>query len=438
MGVDGVGPHDAARAGPLRRLLEELFPLHRTHAGPGLRATLALIGAVIPLEVHEVASGTRVFDWVVPQEWRIREAWVADTSGRRVIDYADSNLHIVGHSLPISERMPRERLLEHLHTRSDQPDVIPYRTSPYHDDWGFCTRHADVAGLTDDEYEVRIDAERFDGSMSYGETVLPGTTDREIVVSTHACHPSLANDNTSGLVVSTFLAAAIAARPRRHTFRFLFMPGTIGSIAWLAANQERVGSIRHGIVVAGVGDAGTHTYQQTFAGDAVVDRAMAIALRDRAEPHRVEPFKPWGYDERQYNSPGFRLPFGRISRTPHGEYPAYHTSADDLDFVTDASLVGTLELLLDVVDILEAERPLTSTSPYGEPRLGDRGLMSTVSGRTAVTADENARLWIMAMADGQHGLLDVAERSGLPFASIAAATAELGRVGLLEPLADAS
>lgn len=431
----GIDPRPvAASAERLRDLLETLFPLHRTHAGPGLRATLAHIGSIIPLEVHEVPSGTRVFDWVVPQEWRVREAWVADSSGHRVIDYASSNLHIVGHSLPIDARLTRDELLEHIHTRPDRPDVIPYRTAPYREEWGFCARHSLLDELTDDAYDVRIDADRFDGSMSYGEAVFPGATANEIVITTHACHPSLASDNTSGLAVTTLLAAAVASRPRRrHTFRFLFVPGTIGSIAWLAANRDRLGAIRHGIVVAGVGDPGRHTYQQTFAGDAVVDRAMALALRDRDEPHRIQPFTPWGYDERQFNSPGFRLPFGRLSRTPHQSYPEYHTSADDLDFVQDESLVGTLGLLADVVDILETDRPLHSTSPYGEPRLSDRGLMSPVGGRTAVTAEEHVRLWVMAMADGLHGPLDIAERSGLPFASVAAATAELEGVGLLAP-----
>jgi aminopeptidase-like protein len=416
----------------MRALLEALYPLHRTVAGPGGRATLARIGEHIPLRVHEVPTGTQVYDWTIPREWQIRDAWVADAAGRRVIDYQRSNLHVVGHSRPIHATVDRSELLAHLHSRPAQPDVIPYHTSPYVETWGFCDRQRTIDALTDDAYEVHIDADLIDGALSYGECVLPGSTDEEVIVSTHTCHPSLANDNVSGMVVSTFLAAALAGRPHRYTYRFLFAPGTIGAITWLARNVATHDRIRHGLIIAGVGDTGGHTYKRSFGETAGIDRAVELALRDHGGTFAVEAFRPWGYDERQYNAPGFRLPFGRLSRTPHGTYPEYHTSADDLDFVHDASLTDSLALLLEVVDILERDRRPVSTAPYGEPRLSDRGLMSGVGGRPGVTRDEFAVLWVLSMADGDHSLIDIADRSALPFTSVADAADALTAVGLLE------
>ena len=422
------------RSSAMRDLAERLYPLHRSITGPGLRRTLSMIGEIIPLEIHEVPTGTPVLDWTVPREWRVDDAYVADARGRRVIDYAASNLHVVGYSGPIHAVVERDVLLEHLHTRPDLPDAIPYRTTPYADTWGFCAAHTLLDTLTDPTYTVHIDAELADGSLTYGECFLPGSTDDEIVVSTHACHPSLANDNVSGLVVATFLAAALADRPRRLGVRFLFAPGTIGAIAWLSRNEDHLARVRHGLVVAGVGDSGDHTYKRSFRGSAAVDRAVIAALEERGRPFATESFTPWGYDERQFNSPGFRLPFGRLSRTPHGTYPEYHTSRDDLDFIRTSSLTDSLGVLLDVVDILDRDRRPVSTAPRGEPRLGARGLMSSVGGRTSVTPDEYAVLWVLNLADGDHSLLDMAERSGMPFSVIAHAADALESVGLLRPV----
>jgi aminopeptidase-like protein len=433
-------PDDAAgtavavdRAAAMGDLAERLYPLHRSTTGPGLRETLAMIGEIIPLEIHEVPTGTPVLDWTIPREWRVHDAYVADARGRRIIDYAASNLHVVGYSQPIHAVVDRAVLLEHLHTRPDLPHAVPYRTSPFAETWGFCAAHALLETLTEPTYTVHIDAELVDGGLTYGECFLPGSTEEEIVLSTHACHPSLANDNVSGLVVTTFLAAALAERPRRYGIRFLFAPGTLGAITWLSRNEERLQHVRHGLVVAGVGDAGKHTYKQSFSGTATIDRAVVATLAVRDRPFATESFTPWGYDERQFNSPGFRLPFGRLSRTPYGTYPEYHTSSDDLDFIRISSLTDSLDVLLDTVDILERDRRPVSTAPRGEPRLGARGLMSQVGGRTSITPDEFAVLWVLNLADGDHSLLDMAERSGMPFSAIAHAADALESAGLLRP-----
>lgn len=426
--LDRAATDDAADA---IQLAERLYPLHRALTGSGVRETLAIVGERIPLTVHEVPSGTPALDWTVPREWRIRDAWVADSSGRRVIDYAASNLHVVGYSEPIDAEVDRATLLDHLHTLPDLPDAVPYRTSPFRGTWGFCASQRLAETLTDERYRVHIDFELVDGSLTYGECFLPGSTSDEVVITTHTCHPSMANDNVSGIVVATLLAAALLDRPRRHGYRFLFLPGTIGALVWLSRNEADLGRIRHGLVVAGVGDAGPMTYKRSFTGDATIDRAVEASLRDEGRPFAVAPFTPWGYDERQFNSPGYRLPFGRLSRTPHGTYPEYHTSLDDLGFIRSASLVETLRLLLSVVDVLERDRRPVNLAPRGEPRLGARGLMSQVGGRAAISADEYALLWVLNLADGAHSLLDMADRSAIPFASIADAADALTSVGLL-------
>lgn len=416
----------------MRAMLADLFPIHRSTAGPGVRDTLAIVGASIPLTVHEVPTGTQVFDWVIPQEWRIRDAHIADPSGRRVVDYAASNLHVVGHSQPIDAIVSREELLRHLHTRPDLPSVIPYRTSVFDEAWGFCMRHDALGTLTAPSYRVVIDAELIDGSLSYGEVFLPGSSDEEIVLTTHVCHPSMANDNLSGIVVLAGLAAEQARVRRRHGLRLLFLPGTIGSLAWLSANGSTLGRISHGLVIAGVGDSGGHTYKRTFAATAAIDQAVELALRDDGRPHAIEPFTPWGYDERQFNAPGFRLPFGRLSRTPHGTYPEYHTSADDLDFIHPRQMVETLDLLGEVLAILERDRLVVSTNPMGEPRLGARGLMAPSGGRAHIAPNEHALLWVLSLADGDHRLTEMSRRSGRTFGDIADAADALEAVGLVQ------
>jgi aminopeptidase-like protein len=434
----------------LYSLVAALYPLHRCLTGEGLRATLAMLGEQIPLTLHEVPTGTPVLDWTVPQEWAVSEAWIATAGGRHVVDLKDSPLHVVQYSTPVRARMTLEALRPHLHTLPDQPDLVPYRTSYYEPAWGFCLAQRALDRLAAEggehqDLEVCIASRHFDGALSYGECVLPGETTNEVLFSAHACHPALANDNASALAVAAALAQALRDRPRRrYTYRFLFAPGTIGAVTWLARNREALGRLRHGLVLANLGDHGGFTYKQTrrgtLDGPQPVDRAVALALRE--EGLDVRPFDPFGYDERQFDSPGFDLPVGRLTRTPHGEYPAYHTSGDDLRLVTPAALEGSLRALLRVVDVLEGDAVYRSTAPFGEPQLGRRGLYGTFGGGAVTPAEGPAReeakralLWVLNLADGRFSLLDVAERSGLSFAAVRAAADRLLDAGLLKSVA---
>jgi aminopeptidase-like protein len=424
---------DPASAGAsLFELVAELFPLHRSITGDGVRETLARLARHIPLVIHEVPSGTRVFDWTVPDEWNVRDAWIADSTGRRVVDIRRSNLHLVHYSVPVRARLPLTELRPHLFSRPDAPDVVPYRTSYYAPSWGFCLAHRDLAALADGEYEVCIDATLAPGSLTYGECVLPGETDDEVLVSTHICHPSLANDNLSGIAVATALAQELASRgSRRYGYRFVFAPGTIGAITWLARNESRVDHIRHGLVLAGLGDASAFTYKKSRRGDADIDRVVPHVLHHAGAPHALAEFSPYGYDERQYCSPGFDLPVGCLMRTPHGTYPEYHTSADDLGFVRAEALHESLRLVLAVIDTLEANRVHVSQNPKCEPQLGRRGLYAPVGGGDP-RADQLALLWMLNLADGRHSLLDIAERAGMPFTAIERAARLLSEHGLLK------
>jgi aminopeptidase-like protein len=415
----------------MHALASELFPIARSITGDGVRRTLERIGRDIPLEVHEVPSGTQVLDWTVPREWNIRDAWIADPSGRRVVDLADSNLHVVGYSVPVRARMSLDELRPHLHTLPEQPELTPYRTSYYRETWGFCLPHRRLEELPDGDYEVCIDSTLDDGSLTYGECVLPGEEDAEVLVSCHVCHPSLANDNLSGIAVATTLAAELAGRRRRHTFRFLFIPGTIGSITWLARNEARVAAVRHGLVLSLLGGPGPLTWKRSRRGDTAVDRAAEHVLAQGGGPYDVRDFHPYGYDERQYCSPGFDMPVGCLTRTPHGEFPEYHTSADDLDLVRPQQLAGSLDAVREIVQALEGDRTYVNLSPKGEPQLGKRGLYGSTGGRSERQLDQMALLWVLNQSDGEHSLLDVARRAGMPFAAIEAAALALHEAGLL-------
>jgi aminopeptidase-like protein len=423
----------ASATGPeLHALVSELYPIARSITGDGVRETLRILGRVTPIEVTEVPSGTPVLDWTVPLEWNIREAWIADASGRRVVDFRDSSLHVMSYSVPVRARMTLDALRPHLHALPDHPDWIPYRTSYYDERWGFCLRQATLDALAPGEYEVCIDSTLAAGHLTYGEVVVPGRTDDEVLVSTHVCHPSLADDNLSGLAVSAFLAREMRSRPRpRYTLRFVYAPGTIGAITWLARNRERAARIRHGLTLTCLGDSHPFTYKRTLTGTAEIDRVVAHVLAAGERPHQLVDFFPYGYDERQYNSPGFRLAVGSLMRGRHGQFPEYHTSADDLSFVTPDRLAESLAVVRDVLDLLDANRTFRSLAPYGEPQLGRRGLYRKTGGDD-LPGFELAMLWVLSLADGRHALLDVAQRSGLAMEVVRAAADKLEANGLLE------
>jgi aminopeptidase-like protein len=402
----------------MHALISSLYPLCRSITGDGIRETLRRVGELTPLVVSEVPSGTQVFDWTIPREWNVRDAYVENARGERVIDFRASNLHVVGYSVPVRARLSLAELREHLTTIPDHPDWIPYRTSYYEETWGFCLSHAALERLEEGTYDVVIDSSLEDGHLTYGESYLPGETDDEVLISTHACHPSLCNDNLSGVALATFLARTIGSVQRRLSYRFLFIPGTIGSIAWLHANQEHVSRIKHGLVLTCVGDAGHTTYKRSRRGNAVVDRAVAHVLRHSGEDYELQDFTPYGYDERQYCSPAFDLPVGCFMRTPWGRFPEYHTSADDIAFVRPSSLADSLRRVLGAIAILEGNNRYENLNPACEPQLGRRGLYRTIGGLKDESAVELALLWVLNLSDGRHSLLDIAERSGLEFDAV--------------------
>jgi len=413
-------------------LVAELYPICRSITGDGVRQTLAVIQRHTPLTIHEVPSGTRVFDWTVPKEWNIRDAFIARTTGERLIDFKSSSLHVVNYSVAVKKRVSRDELLAHVHTLPEHPEWIPYRTSYYEESWGFCLSHKDSLNLTDDEYDVCIDASLEPGALTYGEAFLRGATSDEVLFTCHVCHPSLANDNLSGIAVLTFLARHLATRVRHYSYRFLFIPATIGAITWLARNEQRVNDIKHGLVVAGVGNAAPTTYKRSRRGNADIDRAVAHVLKHAGNDYDILDFFPYGYDERQFCSPGFDLPVGCLMRTPYSRYPEYHTSADNLEFVQPGALAGSLALCMSVVDVLEHNQTYRSRNPKCEPQLGRRGLYRTVGGRRDARVDELAVLWVLNLSDGTHTLLDIAEASQMAFHTIRNAAEALRAAHLLE------
>jgi len=351
---------------------------------------------------------------------------------------------IAGHTVPnpgtgtlammrsaIQATMALGDLKAHLFTIPEKPDWIPYRTSYYKEDWGFCLTHTQLLAMNEGDYEVCIDASLEDGLLTYGECYLPGQSSDEIIISCHACHPSLANDNLSGLTVATFLAGILSQCDRYYSYRFLFIPGTIGAITWLAQNREAAGRVRHGLVLTCIGDSGGFHYKKSRRGNAEIDRAAAHVLKHQAEPFEILEFSPYGYDERQYCSPGFNLPVGCLMRRVWGTFPEYHTSADNLDFIRPAQLAGSLRLCATIVDVLENNRKYRNLNPFCEPQLGRRNLYRTTGG-DAIGKEINARLWVLNLSDGEHSLLDIAERSGMPFSLICGAAEVLRQAGLLE------
>ena len=416
-------------------LAAEIYPIFRSITGPGVRDTLDMLARHIPLARQRAATGEQAFDWIVPQEWTARGGFIKAPDGTTVVDFADNNLHLVGYSVPVHTRLPLRELKKHLYSLPKQPDLVPYRTSYYNPTWGFCISHRQLEALADGEYEVHIDSDLKNGWLDYGEHLHEGTSGREFLFSAHICHPSLANDNCSGLAVLAILARDLAPRTTRYSYRFLFAPGTIGALTWLSRNEEKVQRVDHGLVVSCVGDAGGPTYKRSRAGNAFIDRAVAHILARYGPQAAAKDFSPYGYDERQFCSPGFDMPVGLLQNSGFGTFPEYHTSADNLDFIQPRYLARTYRLLMDVIDIVEEEWVPVNMFPKGEPQLGRRGLYAAMGGKSA-ERQTIALLWVLNLADGHHGLLAMAERSGLAFAELAAAAQLLRQHGLLAPVTE--
>lgn len=415
-------------------LISELFPICRSITGNGVRQTLDIIHRYFPLEIHEVPTGTQVFDWTVPKEWNIKEAYVKDSTGERIVDFDKSNLHVLGYSVPVKKKLSLKELRPHLFTLPEHPDWIPYRTSYHQEQWGFCLSYKAFHTLKDAEYDVCIDASLEDGHLTYGEYYLRGATSDEVLLSCHVCHPSLCNDNLSGVALVTFLATYLNSLSLRYSYRFLFVPGTIGSITWLCVNQDQVSNIKHGLVLACLGDSGRSTYKKSRRGAAEIDRAVTHVLKHSGKDYEIMDFSPYGYDERQFCSPGFNLPVGCLMRTPHGRFPEYHTSADNLDFVQPLYLAESFSKCLSVLYILENNRTYLNQNPNCEPQLGKRGLYRPIGGTVDERLDQLAMLWVLNLSDGNQTLLDIADRSGLEFGLIKDATDSLLEHDLLKEI----
>jgi aminopeptidase-like protein len=426
------GDRDLAGLGEaMHAAMSRLYPICRSISGNGVRETLDVLAESLDVQRRGVPSGTQAFDWTINDEWNVRDAYIADRQGRRVVDFQRHNLHLVSYSAPVRATMTLSELRPHLHTLPDRPDWIPYRTTYYNRDWGFCLSENQLRGMDEGPYEVVVDTTIEPGELTYGELVLPGDSAEEVVISAHVCHPSLANDNLSGIAVAMEVARTLAAADsRRHTYRFLFAPGTIGSLTWLSRNPDVLPRVRYGLVLTGLGGPGALVYKRTRRGGRGIDRAAAHVVARRGG--EIRGYSPYGYDERQFNAIGFDLPFGRLSRTPHGEYPEYHTSADDLSFVKPAELAESYRAVLEIIDVLEHDERYENLSPHGEPQLGKRNLYPTTGGKQATDA-VMAMLWVLAYSDGATSLLDIASVAGTDFADLRGAASTLEAAGLLAP-----
>jgi aminopeptidase-like protein len=412
-------------------LAARIYPICRSITGDGVRDTLQELRKLIPLEIHEIPTGTAVFDWTVPREWNIRDAYIKNRCGEKILDFARSNLHVMSYSVPVQQLISRSELQKHIYTLPGQPDLIPYRTSYYSENWAFCMTHRQFESLADESYEVLIDSSLTEGHLTYGEYLHKGETEDEFLFSAHVCHPSLANDNCSGVALLTHLAARVAGVRTRYSYRFLFAPGTIGAITWLARNEDNIHRIKHGLVVSMVGDPGGPTYKRSRRGNAAIDRAMAHVLQRSAHQPTVLDFFPYGYDERQFCSPGFDLPVGLFQRSRFGEIPQYHTSADNLDFVQPEHLSESCRLIADALDVIENDATYVNLMPKCEPQLGRRGLYGAVGGDKDAAAANMAMLWILNLSDGSRSLLDIAERAQLSFKVVLDTAQKLEQCGLL-------
>lgn len=396
-----------------------------------MRETLSIIQKHIPVVVYKIPTGTKAFDWEVPREWNITDAYIKNMSGERIIDFSISNLHVLSYSTPIHKQVTLQELKEHLYTLPHQPDCIPYRTSYYKEDWGFCVTHNQYLSLSDQVYEVCIDSKLEEGHLNYGELFIKGETSEEVLISTHICHPSLCNDNLSGICVTTFLAKELAQKKLRYSYRFLFIPGTIGAITWLSINEATVKNIKHGLVAVLLGDDGNFTYKKSRQGNAEIDQVVEDVLKSSGKLHTIVDFSPNGYDERQFCSPGFNLPVGCLCRTPYGKYPEYHTSADNLEFVKPKFLDESLQLYLLVMKMLEENRKYISTNPMCEPNMGKRGLYNLSDNASDKKNVQEALLWLLSYSDGQHSLLEISRQSGIAFDTICLAATKLKKSRLL-------
>ena len=397
------------------RLCEVLWPITRSITGNGVRETLSIIQQEISnLTIHEVPTGTQCFDWKIPKEWNIKDAYIIDPDGNKIIDFQDSNLHVVSYSTPINQTVPLAELQEHLHSLPGQPNAIPYATSYYEERWGFCLTENQRKTLKEGDYQVYIDSELSDGSLTYGELIIPGKSEKEIFLSTYVCHPSMANNELSGPTVTTYLAKWIQSQPREYTYRIIFIPETIGSITYLSKNQQKLKeNVSAGFNITCVGDDNAYSFLPSRNGSTLSDIVAKHVLKHHAKDFKEYSFLDRGSDERQYCSPGVDLPIASIMRTKYGEYEQYHTSLDNLDFISDKGLYGAFKALTLSIICIENNKVYKYTN-LCEPQLGRRGLRSNVGAINNMTQFNKDVTNVLAYADGKKDLISIAIETDRP------------------------
>jgi aminopeptidase-like protein len=417
----------------MHQLMAKAFPICRSITGDGVRETLRIISDVIPLTIHEVPTGTAAFDWSVPKEWNIRDAYVADKSGKKVVDFKQHNLHVIGYSVPVDKWITLSELQEHLHSLPEQPNAIPYVTSYYKERWGFCISHNERAKLIDGKYHVYIDSTLKEGSLTYGECLLKGETEQEVFLSTYVCHPSMANNELSGPVVTAFIVKWLASQPRKYTYRVIFIPETIGSITYLSRNLGIMKkNVKAGFNISCIGDNRAYSYVASRYENTLADKVVSNVLSFNHPDFIKYSFLDRGSDERQYCSPGVDLPLVTLSRSKYGTYPEYHTSLDNLDVVTEEGLLGGYELVKDCINVIENNRVFRVTC-YGEPQLGKRGLYPNLSTKKSGASVETMMDFI-AYADGNNDLLKISKIIHKPVWEIVPIAEKLLEAGLLEEI----
>jgi len=415
------------------QLVAKAFPICRSITGNGFRETLKILSEIIPLKVCEVPTGTQVFDWNVPKEWNIRDAFIADSEGHKIVDFQKSNLHVVGYSTPVDRWLPLSELQNHLYSLPDQPDAIPYITSYYMERWGFCISHNERLKLKEGNYHVFIDSTLEDGSLTYGECILKGESEQEVFLSTYACHPSMANNELSGPVVTAFIAKWLASQPRKYTYRIIFIPETIGSITYLSRNLEVMKkNIIAGFNISCIGDMGKFSYVASRYGNTLADKVALNVLTFAHPDCNKYSYLDRRSDERQYCSPGVDLPVVTLSRSLYGTYPEYHTSLDNLDFVTPEGLFGGYDYVRKCIEIIEYNRTYRLTTLV-EPQLGKRGLYPNLSTKeTAATVE--TMMDFIAYADGTNDLLQISTIIQKPFWEILPIAQKLSEAGLVQEI----
>ena len=402
----------------IEKYFDRLWPINRSLTGNGNRESLKILSEIIPLNVSEIPCGTECFDWTIPSEWNVNEAWVADSSGNKIIDFANNNIHLLGYSVPFRGKVGLAELKEHLYSLPEQPDLIPYLTSYYKQRWGFCISHNQLTSLKDNEYQVHIDSTlNPNGSMTIGDYVLRGESEKEIMFSTYICHPSLANNELSGPLLTAFLYDALKTKKLKYTYRFVYIPETIGSIFYLHKYGNYLKqNLLAGLVVTTVGDCGVFTFKKSRQKNALIDRAALLLLSQTEAKYNVEEFNPAdGSDERQYCSPGFNLPFGALMRTMYGRYSQYHTSADNKDIINFDSMVNAVRKYEQLVEIIESNNVYENLMPYCEPQLGKRGLYPTLGSQKAMAAESEAIFWLLNLADGTRDLIQISLESKIDY-----------------------